>query len=373
MAAVKPDPTNSPGVGRKNRSIHRDAGLWSDIKTLQWIINPASSLKLLAIPVLLYVNWAALAPFVAPDQPNPFAPFLFISYPLPDSSPDDPRYAKGRMDFLFIAYHIIFFSFLRQTITVTLGRPIAKYFGVKKNAKIERFGEQLYAMVYFFCFGVCGTVIMSKLPTWWYRTEHFWIDYPHWQLIPDLKRYYMMHLAYWLQQLVVLLMGLEKPRKDYRELVLHHFVTLWLVGWSYVMNLTFIGNAVFISMDLPDIFLAISKLLNYIQWERAKVVAFGLLVIIWSYFRHWINFLILWSVWAELELLPVHGRQWNPSEGVYLAWWMRWQMLLGLGALQVLNLFWYFLILRILVRTIVTKETTDERSDDEDQQSEKED
>ena len=89
---------------------------------------------------------------------------------------------------------------------------------------------------------------MSQLPTWWYKTEHFWLgtlywcffglrktyqpclDYPHWDMIPELKCYYLMQSAYWIQQLMVLVLGLEKPRKDYYELVAHHFVTLWLVG-----------------------------------------------------------------------------------------------------------------------------------------------
>lgn len=47
---------------------------------------------------------------------------------------------------------------------------------------------------------------------------------------PLLKRYYLMQLAYWIQQLIVLVLGLEKPRKDFAELVVHHFVTIWLVG-----------------------------------------------------------------------------------------------------------------------------------------------
>jgi len=47
---------------------------------------------------------------------------------------------------------------------------------------------------------------------------------------PELKRYFLMHAAYWCQQLIVLLLGLEKPRKDYNELIAHHIVTLWLVG-----------------------------------------------------------------------------------------------------------------------------------------------
>jgi very-long-chain ceramide synthase len=51
----------------------------------------------------------------------------------------------------------------------------------------------------------------------------------------ELKRYYIMQISYWCQQFIVLLLGLEKPRKDHRELVAHHLVTLWLVG--YVFNL----------------------------------------------------------------------------------------------------------------------------------------
>lgn len=49
---------------------------------------------------------------------------------------------------------------------------------------------------------------------------------------PDLKRYYLMQASYWCQQLLVLALKLEKPRKDYAELVAHHIVTLWLVGYD---------------------------------------------------------------------------------------------------------------------------------------------
>lgn len=58
-------------------------------------------------------------------------------------------------------------------------------------------------------------------------------DYPYWDIKPQVKRYYLMQFAYWWQQLIVLVLGLEKPRKDYAELVAHHFVTLWLVGYVH--------------------------------------------------------------------------------------------------------------------------------------------
>ena len=161
--------------------------LWYDLKTFRWVVEPgegsiprsnsvpthltrvylASALKLLLIPVVLYVSWEFLAPFLSiKDFPNPFSPLIFISHPIPNPNPnspppppsDDPRYAKSHLDLPFLAYHIILFSFLRQTITTTLCRPLARYFGIRKPGKIDRFGEQGYALVYFGGMGVWGFV-----------------------------------------------------------------------------------------------------------------------------------------------------------------------------------------------------------------------
>jgi acyl-CoA-dependent ceramide synthase len=139
-----------------------------------------------------------LAPALGPYVPNgritnPFGPMFLLSGKIATSDPDDPRYAKDWCDLLFLAYNVIFFSCFRQLVTVTMFRRIAKYFGIKKEAKLDRFGEQGYAVVYFGITGAWGLVslvtpfvpvrlpirylqhIMSELPTWWYRTEYFWI------------------------------------------------------------------------------------------------------------------------------------------------------------------------------------------------------
>ena len=121
----------------------------------------ASSLKLLLIPILLWANWELLAPYVAKGIPNPFAPLLFISHKVPTSSPDDPRYQKGYLDLVFIAYYIIFWSFFRQSVTIYLCRPFAKSFGIKKEGKLDRFGEQAYAVIYFSITGLWGLVSIS--------------------------------------------------------------------------------------------------------------------------------------------------------------------------------------------------------------------
>lgn len=91
---------------------------------------------------------------------------------------------------------------------------------------------------------------------WWNDTSYFWRDYPVTSYDKIFKYYYLVQFAFWLQQIFVL--QIEAPRKDYRELVLHHINTLLLISLSYGCNFTRVGNAVFIYMDLPDAVLAVS-------------------------------------------------------------------------------------------------------------------
>ncbi|KAJ7599292.1 TLC domain-containing protein [Mycena floridula] len=344
----------------RQRNSTRPVSPW-----LRWATQPASAFKLLLVPIVLYVNWEIFTPFawqyfgplIQPgtslEKPsNPFGAFFLISHRLPDSPDDAPLYSKGYCDLLFLAYYIVFWSFFRQLTAVNITKPIAKYFNIRKEATLDRLGEQLHALLYWGLMGSWGFRIMGQLPTQWYRTEYFWIDYPHWRLLPELKRYYLMQVAFWTQQLFVLVLGLEKPRKDYYALCAHHVVTIWMVGWSYFMNLTYIGNAVFLSMDIPDAIFAMSKILNYIHYDRAKVVFFGTLVVAWTYFRHILNIKILYSVWFEYDLHPPHAGVWNAAEGVYLTLWMKHQIFFALSLLQLLNLYWYSLIMRILFRLV---------------------
>lgn len=163
---------------RERQWSTKSDGLWADIKSLRWVIVPgtshiltpkttaygseASSLKLLLTVVLLWANWEMLSPYVARGIPNPFEPLLFISHRVPTSSAEDPRYQKGYLDLAFMAYYIIFWSFVRQSVTLYICRPVARWFGIRKEAKLDRFGEQAYAMLYFGFMGALGLVSTSS-------------------------------------------------------------------------------------------------------------------------------------------------------------------------------------------------------------------
>lgn len=337
---------------------------------------PASSLKIASIFVVGYINWRIFTP----NTFNPFEPFLFLSHRVPVAevllrepkailTGDTLRYQKGYSDLCFLFFYVIVFSFIRQTTTLYLFKPFAKWWGIKNETRQRRLMEQGYSILYWGIFGAFGTYVMSFQDSWWFNLEHLWLKYPHWQMKPEHKLYYLLQFSYWLQQALVMLLKLEKPRKDYYELVAHHLVTLWLIGWSYLINLTMIGTTVFVCMDIPDTFLALSKFLNYLALDTAASVLFGGFMFIWTYFRIYLSARTLWSVWFQFDLIPKHTREWNPEKGWWLVPWMKYHIFAPLFILLILNLFWYYLMWRILFRVmrgVVKDEREDGESDDED-------
>ncbi|KAF8196782.1 TLC domain-containing protein [Mycena galopus ATCC 62051] len=324
--------------------------------------------KFLVLPIALYGLWELFSLRLDPLRrlSNPFGIFFLISNKL---STDEPRYGKSWADLLFVWYYIVFFSWFRELV-VTLGRRVARYLGIRQRGKIVRFGEQTYAFIYYSLASAWGCRVMSELPTWWYKTESFWIDYPHWDMKPQLKSYYLIQAAYWVHQVLVLVLGLERPRKDYIQFIsslLFYADADRFISWSYLMNLTFIGHAVYLSMDVPEVFFSFSKLLNYAGMTRAKIVSLALFAYTWTYFRHYLNLIILWSVWTQFSLIPSHAQKWAPAEGTYLPGWVKYCMWASLAGLQAVNLYWYAFILRIVARALVTAEADDVRSDDEDE------
>src|SRR6266498_5076446 len=100
---------------------------------------------------------------------------------------------------------------------------------------------------------------MSQGPYGHFNTKYFWIDYPHFLISPSVKYYYLIQFGFWLQQITILLLKIEKPRKDFVEMGAHHIITCLLIGGSYLSNFTRMGNTVFVTMDFTDIWLSVSK------------------------------------------------------------------------------------------------------------------
>lgn len=198
---------------------------------------------------------------INPVESNPISAALFLSYPLPrEPGSDAPiQYGKGGRDFAFVGFYIIVLSFTREFLMQRLIRPIAIRYGIRSKAKQARFMEQYYTAMYFTIYGPYGLYVMSRTPIWYFNTTAMYEGFPHKTHDALFKAYYLLQASYWAQQMIVLLLMLEKPRKDFKGLVAHHFITLALIWCSYRFHFTYMGLAVYITHDISDFFLAVSR------------------------------------------------------------------------------------------------------------------
>ena len=99
---------------------------------------------------------------------------------------------------------------------------------------------------------------MYQTPVWYFNTRGMYELFPHKTHEAIFKFYYLFQAAYWAQQAIVMLLGVEKRRKDFKELVVHHIVTLSLISLSYRFHFTYMGIAIYLTHDISDCFLAVS-------------------------------------------------------------------------------------------------------------------
>ncbi|KAK7908329.1 longevity assurance proteins LAG1/LAC1 [Apiospora marii] len=310
---------------------------------------------------------------VNPTESNPAARFIFLSYKLPleaDAEPDTPhQYGKGLWDIAFVSFYAIVLSFTREFIMQELLRPLARYCGLRSKGKQYRFMEQMYTAIYFGVLGPVGMYVMSRTPVWYFNTRGMYENFPHKTHEAVFKFYYLFQAAYWAQQAIVLLLGLEKRRKDFKELVGHHIVSLALIALSYRFHFTYMGLAVYITHDISDFFLATSKTMNYLD-SIFMGPYFALFMGMWIYLRHYLNLKILFSLFTEFRTVGPYEMDWEAGQFKCLLS----NVITGtlLASLQALNLFWLFFIIRIAYRFAFAGVAKDDRSDGDDSEEEEE-
>lgn len=296
-----------------------------------------------------------------PTSSNIIHHFLFLSYKA-DEDDGSPMYGKGPWDVAFVAFYTIFLSFTREFVMYEVLRPLARSLGIKTRGKQLRFMEQMYTAFYIAFAGPFGMYCMKQTPVWYFNTRGMYEGFPHTTQIASLKFYYLFQAAFWVQQSVVMLLGVEQRRKDFKELVGHHCVTIALIGLSYRFHFTYIGIAVYVTHDISDFFLAVSKSLNYID-SPYQGHSFALCIAMWTYLRHYVNLCILYSLLDEFSTIGPYVFDWeteqfkSPLSNV-IAFGL-------LSSLQALNLFWLYCLFRSAYKFVVLGIAKDDRSEDE--------
>ncbi|KAF9570858.1 sphingosine N-acyltransferase lag1 [Mortierella alpina] len=292
---------------------------------------------------------------------------------LQNRDPMTGLYSKAWSDLNFIFFWIVAFTFLRAFVMTMILKPIAVRCGVKKEHQRTRFQEEGWVCLYYSLSWTLGMYVLRSSPVWnnwvfWFKPEAFFEGYPHTRLPHIMLWYYYVQLAFWLQQVFVL--QVEVPRKDFWALMAHHTVTLLLIGGSALSNFWRAGNAVFVVMDLADIVLAFSKSIKYLGVaSRICDGFFACFMVCWLYTRHFLYGYILHAfMFTAYEMIPF---ELDIAQGKWYCRELAWLPTFGLGLLQILMIYWFALILRIVVKILKGHSAEDDRSEDEEVPDEK--
>ncbi|GAP87496.1 putative TLC domain-containing protein [Rosellinia necatrix] len=351
----KPTGTSQPAK-RKRRSRGRDG--WTQRR---WAIP-------LALVVLVLSVYA-----LSPTDANIAHPLIFLSYKISGDDDDDidgsgtaaAVYGKGPRDAAFVAFYTAVLFAARELLMAEVLRPLAAWHGIASRARRARFDEQAYVALYTAAAGPLGLCVMRGSPAWYFSTPGLYAGYPHRALGAPAKAYYLVQAAFWAQQALVMLLGLERRRRDFRELVAHHLVTLSLIALSYRFHFTMMGVLVYITHDISDFFLATSKCLNYID-SPLQGPYYALCVAVWVYLRHYINLKILLSVLTEFRTIGPYVLDWEA--GQYKCALSAAITFALLAALQALNLYWLYCLLRNGYRFVVFGIAKDDREEEDDKE-----
>lgn len=251
-----------------------------------------------------------------------------------------------------------------------LGKRLLKIESAKKtdeeqnplsSKKLEKFQESAWKCVAYLALTAGSTFALSN-ETFWRDVTDLWTGcngFPcQYEGSMRMKFAYALDMAYYMYAIPYCIM-FETKRKDFWATMLHHIVTVALIGYSYALGFTKVGVLIMFLHDVCDSPLEMAKLAKYAGKEALTNGLFVMFTIIWIamrviYFPVW----VIWSVCfdASYAVMGPNARTAFPH----------WELFAGmLLTLWVLHLYWTYVILQIAAAAVVQGSANDTREDDE--------
>uniref|UniRef100_A0A3Q2YWF1 Ceramide synthase 2-like n=1 Tax=Hippocampus comes TaxID=109280 RepID=A0A3Q2YWF1_HIPCM len=223
-------------------------------------------------------------------------------------------------------------------------RQIETWFRLRRHqdkpCQTKKFGEAAWRFfVYLTAFvgGLALSIMSLNLPQPM-QSRHFW--------------YYMLELGFYGS--LLLRISVDIKRKDFKEQVIHHLATVFLLSFSYCANYIRIGTLVMLLHDSADILLESAKMFNYGSgWKKACDILFVVFASVFFLTR-----LVIFPSKIMHTTLVLSMENCQPFAGYYF-------FNILLMVLQGLHVFWASLILRMVPKFLTGKMEKDERSDED--------
>ncbi|XP_064168414.1 ceramide synthase 2-like isoform X1 [Anguilla rostrata] len=238
-------------------------------------------------------------------------------------------------------------------------RQVERWFRQRRNQDrpgiLKKFREASWRFTFYLSAFVGGLIALYDKP-WFYDTREVWAGFPKQSMLDSQYWYYIIEMSFYGSLLFSV--AFDVKRKDFKEQIIHHLATLILLAFSWCANYIRIGTMVMLVHDASDVFLESGKLFNYAKWEKTCNAIFVVFALVFMVTR-----LIIYPFWLIHCTWVYPLLDFPPFFGYYF-------FNLMLMVLQLLHLFWAYLILRMVKKFIFGNMTGDERSDHEEEEDE---
>jgi len=241
---------------------------------------------------------------------------------------------------------------------------VARWFDRRRRVgqptQLDKFCEETWRLTYYFAVSVYGFVVLYD-KSWFQDPMLCWLGLGSQPFPDDVRIYYYVQLGMYVSLLAFI--ARDNERKDYWEQVIHHLVTISLMGFSYVQGYYRIGSLVLLVHDFADVFLEAAKAAFNLKYQATSEALFVVFAVAFCASRIVVYpWWILRNVAIGLSTVAVRMGGYN------------WFYLVLLGTLQILHLFWFRTIVVMAYKFIAKgKLEGDARSDDELEDSEDDD
>ncbi|ESW97214.1 hypothetical protein KL918_000822 [Ogataea parapolymorpha] len=292
-------------------------------------------------------------------------PWFSKFYTLQYKYPRGDFYDMGIDDSYFVIFSVLNLVLIRGFCMLYILKPIAQSFQMYKLKAIQRFKEQGWSIIYFSLSWALGFHLYLH-SDYYLNCDKLYENWPNDKMSASFKAYYLIQTACWFQQMIVL--HIEEKRKDHYQMFSHHIITSLLCIGSYAYYFTKVGHVIFLLMDIVDVFLSFAKILKYCGYQTFCDTMFAVFMISWIALRHVVYNYVFYHAYQNAykmhgtceELAPLGDYKiCYPKHTINI-------LLTLLGGLQVITIFWMFLIAKVAYRVISGDSADDVRSDDSD-------
>ena len=217
--------------------------------------------------------------------------------------------------------------------------------------ELFKFRDAAFQWLYYVCYCAFGLYVLYDKP-WLWDIKHCWYGFPTQPLTNDLWWYYIIPLSfYWAMTFTFLW---SHRRKDSLQMFIHHILTIFLIVFSWAVNLIRGGSLVLIVHECADIPLLMAKMCEYTGHADMMDPFFVIFILLWVATR--IGLFPFWILRSTMFEAHVILNMWYPIYYIFNG------MLL---LLLIIHFIWTYFIIKILVHKLMHNEISDVLSSDE--------